>query len=383
MVTATAFVFFLSIIVICYVYLGYPMVIWVLARVRNRSVKKGDIEPNVSILISAHNEEESIQATIENKLALDYPRKRLEIIVVSDGSTDRTEEIVERYAVSGVKLIRQNPRAGKTSALNLAVPEAKGDILVFSDANSIWADDALRQMVRNFADPAVGYVTGRMIYTSADGNAIGDGCTAYMRYENFLRFLETRAGSVVGVDGGIDGIRKNIYVPMRPDQLPDFVLPLAVLSQGKRVVYEPAAVLREQALQGAEDEYRMRVRVTLRSFWAICDMRHLLSLRKHKLPALQLWSHKVLRYMCFVFLIGAYLSNLLLWAEAGLYSTVFIIQNAFYGMAGAFPLMARMRFRPKLFALSYYFVLINAASAHAFFKFLRREKLVVWQPRKG
>ena len=142
-------------------------------------------------------------------------------------------------SANGVHLIRQEPRAGKTLALNLAVGRAKGEIIVFSDANSSYSPDALRCLVENFNDPEVGYVTGKMIYTNPDGSPVGDGCTAYMKYENFLRTLETRIGSMVGVDGGIDAVRKSLYRPMNPDQLPDFVLPLRVVEQGFRVVYEP------------------------------------------------------------------------------------------------------------------------------------------------
>ena len=225
-------------------------------------------------------------------------------------------------------MIRQEPRAGKTAAINKAVAEANGEILVFSDANSLYSDDALCRIVRNFADPEVGYVTGKMIYTNPNGEAIGDGCTTYMRYENFLRAAETRTGSIVGVDGGIDAVRKNLYRTMAPDQLPDFILPLSVVDQGFRVVYEPHAILKEPALQDAADEYRMRVRVALRSFWALNDKRHMLSFKRLKLYAWQLWSHKVLRYLCFIFMIIALISNLLLLPSGNFYRLTFVFNQA-------------------------------------------------------
>ena len=249
----------------------------VLSVLRNRKIKKENVEPAVTILIAAYNEEDAISPTIANKLALDYPREKIEILVISDGSTDNTDEAVKQFQTDGVCLLRQDPRAGKTAALNLAVEHAKGEILVFSDANSIYAPDALRKLVGAFADEQVGYVTGKMIYTNPDGTTVGDGCTAYMKYENALRGVESKVGSVVGVDGGIDAVRKSLYRPMRPDQLPDFVLPLMVIEQGYRVVYEPNAILRESSLQDVSDEYRMRVRVALRAFWALRDMRHLLT----------------------------------------------------------------------------------------------------------
>jgi cellulose synthase/poly-beta-1,6-N-acetylglucosamine synthase-like glycosyltransferase len=375
--------FFTALLGIAYVYFGYPLVLVVLSTLRPRPVQKRAMVPFVTILIAAYNEAECIAETIKNKLALDYPRDKLEIIVVSDGSTDGTDEVVRRYEPSSVRLIRQEPRAGKTSALNQAAGRAAGEILVFSDANSSYAPDALRHLVENFNDMEVGYVTGKMIYTNPDGSPIGDGCTTYMRYENLLRSVETRIGSVVGVDGGIDAVRKSLYRPMNPDQLPDFVLPLRVVEQGRRVAYEPQAILKEQALNQAEDEYRMRVRVSLRALWALWDMRHLLTFSPSALFAFQLWSHKVLRYLCFVFLITAYLTNLTLWGHSWFYKLIFLAQTAAFLTALASPLMERSRVRFKLIHLTRYFLLLNVASAHAFLKFLRGQKQVMWQPRKG
>lgn len=368
---------------IFYIYLGYPVLAFLAAIFRNKKVKKASYEPNVSILIAAHNEQDSIETTLKNKLALNYPKEKLEIIVISDGCTDKTEDIVKQYGEQGVTLLSQQPRAGKTSALNMAVPKAKGEILIFSDANSLYDSNALRTLTQNFNDPTVGYVTGKMIYTNLDGTTIGDGCTTYMKYENFLRRIETRLGSIVGVDGGIDGIRKKLYQPMNPDQLPDFVLPLKVVEQGYRVVYEPEAILKEPSLKAPKDEYRMRVRVSLRALWALSDMRQLLSFKRFKLFAWQLWSHKVLRYLCFIFLIGVYLTNWALWPENGLYKLFFVLQNMAYLGAVLSPLLEKKGHRQKLLYLLNYFVLLNLASAHAFFKFLLRQKQVVWTPRKG
>jgi len=368
---------------IFYIYLGYPIVISLISIIKNKKVRKGPYEPHITILIAAYNEEDSIEAILKNKLDLDYPKEKLEIIVISDGSTDKTDDIVKRYKEKGVKLLRQEPRAGKTSALNMAVPEAKGEIIVFSDANSLYASDALTKLVQNFFDKSVGYVTGKMIYTNKHGIIIGDGCSTYMKYENFLRRIETKLGSIVGVDGGIDAIIKKLYQPMNPEQLPDFVLPLKVVEQGYRVVYEPFAILKEPSLKKPEDEYKMRVRVSLRAIWALYDMRHLLTFTRSKLFAWQLWSHKVLRYLCFIFLIGVYLTNWALWSDNGFYKFSFVLQNVAYLGAALSPVLEKKGHRPKLLYLLNYFVLLNLASAHAFFKFLLRQKQVVWTPRKG
>lgn len=370
-----------SLIALFYVYLGYPTVLLILAQLMPAPVHKGKYTPTITILIAAYNEAKCIGKTIENKLALDYPGDRTEIIIISDASDDGTDDIVRRYAPRGVKLIRQEPRAGKTSALNLAIPRARGEIIVFSDANSLYDSDAIRKLLSNFKDASVGYVTGKMIYANPDGSVTGDGCTAYMRYENRLRSLETAIGSIVGVDGGIDAVRKALYRPMKADQLPDFVLPLDVVAQGYRVVYEPGAILRETALAESSDEYRMRVRVSLRAFWALKDMRHLLSFRRNALYAWQLWSHKVMRYLSFVFLAGAYIGNALLITKEFYYAVLFAMQSLGYVAGLASPLVSNRGFR--LARLIHYFVLINVAALHAFLKFVSGQKQVVWTPRKG
>lgn len=377
-------VFYSSVFFIVYVYIGYPLLVMLLGRLRHRDVRKKDYEPTLTIVIAAYNEEECIASTLQNKLNLDYPAEKIEIIVVSDSSTDKTEKIVGNFAQYGVKLMTQGPRAGKTSALNLAIPLARGEIIVFSDANSMYAEDALRKIVRNFADPDVGYVTGKMIYTNPDGTPIGDGCSAYMKYENLLREYETRVGSVVGVDGGIDAMRKNIHSRLNPDQLPDFVQPLKVVAQGYRVVYEPEALLKEASLKHASDEYRMRVRVSLRALWALFDMRRLLlAAPKDIFFAWQLWSHKVLRYLCFIFLAAAYMANAYLLQQGGIYLVLFWCQNVAWAGACLSPFLQKVGLRVKLLYLLYYFALINIAAGHASIKFLMGKKQVIWNPRKG
>ena len=365
---------------ILYVYAGYPILAGMFALILNKRVVKGDYAPKVSILIAAYNEEQFIEATFLNKLRLEYPRDRLEIIVISDGSTDKTDEIVRNYEKEGVRLFRQEPRSGKTSALNFGVTLAEGELIVFSDANSIYDARALAELVSNFHDETVGYVTGKMIYVNDEGSAIGDGCSAYMRYENFLRSIEARLGSIVGVDGGIDAIRKRLYKPMMPDQLPDFVLPLLVVEQGYRVVYEPMALLMESTLTSPQDEFKMRVRVSLRALWALVDMRHILGFKHSVIFSWQLWSHKTLRYLCFMFLIVSYISNMLLWKTHAFYQVSFIVQNAFYLGALLAPLIGKNQ---RLLHLLHYFILLNYASLIAFLKFLAGQKQTLWTPRKG
>jgi cellulose synthase/poly-beta-1,6-N-acetylglucosamine synthase-like glycosyltransferase len=376
-------VFIFSFFALFYIYFGYPFIALLFSVIKPKRINKGHFEPHVTILIAAYNEEKHIELTLKNKLSLSYPKEKLEIIVISDGSTDRTDSIVKTFETAGVALIRQEPRSGKTAALNLGVMKVKGDILVFSDANSIYEPDALKHLLQNFKDPQVGYVTGKMIYVNEDGSTVGDGCSAYMKYENHLRKLETKISSIVGVDGGVDAVRKSLYKTMHPEQLPDFVLPLKVVEQGYRVVYEPMAILRETTLESSKDEYKMRVRVALRALWALRDMKHLLNFKRYGIFSWELFSHKYLRYSAFVFLIGLYIANYSLVIESGQFKAFFILQNAFYAAAIASYFLERFNLRSGILYVPYYFALLNMASAHAFIKYFNGRKQVLWTPRKG
>ncbi|WP_369601982.1 glycosyltransferase family 2 protein [Hahella sp. SMD15-11] len=376
--------FWTSIALVVYIYAGYPLILWIWSLLNPRPVNRKAQTPSVSILISAYNEEANIGQTLKNKLELDYPKDKLEILVVSDCSTDRTNAIVEDMAARSqipIRLVVQQTRQGKTAGLNRLVPMARGDILVFSDANSHYAPDAVRMLVRNFADPCVGYVTGKMIYVQEDGSLIGDGCSTYMRYENHLRQWETDTGSIVGVDGGIDAMRRNLYSPLRPEQLPDFVQPLKVVEQGYRVVYEPEALLEEPALNNHRDEFRMRVRVSLRALWALRDMAHMLNPLSYGLYSFKLWSHKVLRYLAFIPLAGAWLTSILLADHHPQYLAFGLLQTGFYGLA-----LAGIRGygeSNRWVRLAAFFTLVNAACAVAFWRFIQGQKQVIWQPRSG
>jgi cellulose synthase/poly-beta-1,6-N-acetylglucosamine synthase-like glycosyltransferase len=380
--TAAAWAFWASLFVLAYTYLGYPAT---LAALRGRAGPP-TLEPvrcpAVSIVIAAHNEEAEIGDTVRNKLALDYPRDLVQVIVVSDGSTDRTDAIVASLRDDRVLLLRQEPRQGKTAALNRAREAASGEIVVFADANSRYERDALRRLVAVFDDRSVGYATGKLVYVNPGEAPSAASCGLYMRYENWIRRLETRAGSIVGVNGGIDAVRRDLFAPMRPDQLPDFVLPLRVVEQGYRVVFQPAAVSYETALSRSGDEFRMRVRVALRSMWTLWEMRHLLAPR-HGRFAFQLLVHKVLRYLLFVPMAVALLANLLLVAEP-VYAVMAAAQALVY-LGGAVGLCYQRRGSAlaRVLGIPAFFLLTNAAAAVALSKLARGQRQVLWQPRGG
>jgi cellulose synthase/poly-beta-1,6-N-acetylglucosamine synthase-like glycosyltransferase len=282
-----------------------------------------------------------------------------------------------------VTLLRQEPRRGKTAALNMAAAHATGDIFVFADANSIYAPDALQMLTRNFSDPSAGYVTGRLVYGVTQGSSISLGCRAYMHYEDLLRRSETFLGSIVGVNGGIDAVRRGLFVAMNDDQLPDFVLPLQVVKRGYRVVYEPDALLSEDSLTTSRAEYRMRVRVSLRAWWTLVEMSALFNPFKYGLYSLQLFSHKALRYLAFVALPVVYICSLALASGGIVYATAFVAGSMFVAAAGLGCVLDYIGRSNRVTSLPYYFILINVAAGHALLQFLRGRRQAVWTPRLG
>jgi cellulose synthase/poly-beta-1,6-N-acetylglucosamine synthase-like glycosyltransferase len=375
-----------SLIILTYIYVGYPLLLNILPKNKTENTPL-DYYPSITVVIPAFNEEDVIAETIQNKLDQDYPADKINIIVVSDESEDATDEIVTTFLeeYKNIQLIRQVPRKGKTSGLNLAYQviknELKSELIVFSDANSIYDLNALTEIAQTFTDTEVGYVTGKMVYVNSDDSMIGDGCSAYMKYENYMRSLESDIGSVVGVDGGVDAIRTELYTELRADQLPDFVQPLKVVEQRKRVVYQPLAILKEESLTDDGAEFRMRVRVSLRALWALFDMRMLLNPFKFGLFSLQLFSHKVLRYLAFIPLTIAFLSNIALLGQHAIFNLALFAQLAFY--LSAWLGHKNTEQSNKWIGLAHYFCLINFAAAIASYKFIKGEKIVIWKPRQG
>jgi cellulose synthase/poly-beta-1,6-N-acetylglucosamine synthase-like glycosyltransferase len=362
-----------------YIYVGYPLSLMLLPAAPLRRLPPLT-PPRVTVVIAAFNEAQQITATVRNKLEQSYPSELLNVIVVSDGSVDGTDAVVEDIRSPRVTLLRQEPRQGKTMALNRAVAEIQTDIVVFSDANSIYSLDAIEKLVAPFEDPSVGYVTGQLQYLDPGETAVGGGSGLYMRYESALRRLESRVGSVVGVNGGVDAVRQTLYDPMRADHLPDFILPLRVVSKGRRVVFCEGAVSREHALGRQEDEYRMRVRVSLRALHTLHEMRHLFSPR-YGWFALELLIHKLLRYLVVFPLAGAFVANIFLVRHPE-YAAMLVAQALCYTFA-VIGWLGGGRIRWKPIFVPFYFCLINVAAAAALLRFLRGERTILWMPRKG
>ena len=378
--------FIISMVLILYIYIGYPLLLQLLPKKKRKLNFDASFTPSISILIAAFNEEDCIEETLLNKLQLDYPADKLEILVISDASTDNTNKLVETIALSSsipIRLYQQQSRQGKTAGLNRLVKQAKGDILVFSDANSLYDKYAIKQLIQQFQYEDVGYISGQLIYTHSDGTVIGNGCSKYMQYENWLRQQETNISSIIGVDGGIDAMRKSLYTSLNADQLPDFVQPLKVIEQGYSVCYEPSALLYEKSLKRPEKEFKMRVRVCLRALWALFDMRHLLNPLRYGLFSIQLLSHKLLRYLAFIPQFVVFISNITLINQGLFFQIIFVLQIIFYANVylGFF-----YRNRPEsigILSMPYYLFILNISAAVAFYKFIHNEKIIIWAPREG
>jgi len=377
------FVFWVSVFLIVYPYAVYPLLVLGLGRLKPRPVRTRSSMPMVTVVIPAYNEANCIAATVQNKLDQEYPKDKLQVIVVSDGSTDGTDDIVLEFNDSAVQLLRRNGREGKAAALNEAVRYAAGEVVVFSDANSIFAPDAIRYMAENLADSEVGYVTGHLIFLSDGPGLIDSGVGAYQRYENWLRLGETRLGSIIGTNGGVGAIRRDLYADTPKALITDFVLPLTVIAGGHRVVFDPRVKSHETANAELGSEFRMRVRVGLRSLQGLAYMRRLLNPLRYPLASFCIFSHKVLRYLGFIFMILALVSNIGL-AETGLLYQVLLGLHltayalALLGLSSGPPGWLR-----RITAAPSYLLMSSAAFAMAVFKFLRGDTMATWRPRAG
>src|SRR2546428_4077997 len=254
-------IFWGAAVLVVYVYAGYPCLIFLLAHLRPRPVAKAPVLPIVSFIIAAYNEERVIAAKLENTFALDYPPERLEVMVVSDGSTDATEEIVRTRFAGRVKLLAL-PRQGKTLAQNQAVAVARGEVVVFSDATTVYQPASLRALVANFADPEVGCVTGTTIYGTERAAAVGEGRAAYWNYERFVRSQESRFCSVLGASGCVYAVRRRLYTPLTGDVISDVAQAIASVAQGYRAVVEDEATVYEPSESyGIGEEILWRARI--------------------------------------------------------------------------------------------------------------------------
>ena len=362
-----------SVSAIAWTHAAYPLAAAAVARLRPKRVRKGDQAPTVSVIVAAHDEENVIERRLRNLLELDYPADRVEIVVASDESGDRTDEIVRSIAEHEprVRLLRF-PRAGKFPAQQRAVRETDAEILAFSDANALWAPDALSKLVRNFADPEVAYVCGRLSLVEPDGtNREG----AYWRYELWLRERESALGSVTGGNGAICAVRRSEYAIERLGN--DLGFPFLMVQRGRRAVYEPQAIAYEKPSRHLEDEYRRKVRMFEHCWKAVLEGGMLRGL--DPVYFVQIFSHRVLRYGSGVLHLALLGSSAALAGRRPVYGGALAGQLALLGLAAA----GRLKLRVPGAALAYYYVLVTSATVVALARYLRSGVPVMWEKAEG
>lgn len=374
-------VLFLSAFFVVYAYALYGLLIWVASRLWGTQAKAPASDdnalPDLTLLIVAHNEERMLAARLENALALDYPCDKLQILVASDGSRDRTAEIARSFADRGVRLLDYQPNRGKSATLNAAWKELTTDLVLLSDANTFTQPDAPRRLARWFALTDVGAVCGRLLLVDpASGNNV-DGL--YWKYETFLKKCEARLGALLGANGAIYAIRREAFVEIPSETIvDDFVIPLlAKLKTGCRLVYDSEAVAHEETPPSIGDEFRRRVRIGAGGFQSLGVLWPLLHPR-HGWLAFSMWSHKVLRWLCPFFLLAAFVANLFL-LDRSAYQASMIVQLAFYGLAwlgGSVPARGKAG---KLVRLTTMFGSMNAALLVGFFRFVSGRQRGAWQ----
>lgn len=371
--------FWLTFFLCCATYVGYPLAILFWGFVRPFQVRKENKIQRVTVIISAFNEERHIIEKIKNTLALDYPREAMEIIVGSDGSSDKTVELAREFEKDGVKILAFTTNRGKTSVQNDAVAASSGSILVFTDAASFLGADALSNIVHNFADERVGCVAGRLRFVGTDQNLTTNSQGLYWRYEVKVREMESALGRVIGVDGPLYAIRRENYVFLGPEIISDLVSPLLVLAHGKQVVLEPNAVVDEDPTEHPGQEFKTRRRITLRALTGIATHNALINPLRQPGVAVQLFFHKLLRWFVGPFCVVNWLCAVML-AQSTFYGTVSLAYGFLLILAAMGLVADRMGVRARALTVPYYFVLVNAAATMGIIDFLKGRSAVSWNP---
>jgi cellulose synthase/poly-beta-1,6-N-acetylglucosamine synthase-like glycosyltransferase len=376
-------IFWFSLGICFHVYIGYPLIMVVLAKVFSNPVKRGPDLPTVTLLIAAYNEERAIREKIENSLALDYPEDKLEIVVVADGSIDGTVSVVSEYDDRKVTLHYDPKRRGKALAVARTVPLTQGEIIVFSDANNLYRPDVIQKIVANFADKSVGAVTGQK-YLSDSGSALGKSENLYWKYESLIRKAESQVHSTPGAIGEIFALRRELFrSPEFPVINEDFFGALQIIRQGYRVIYDPEAISEEQPSSNARVEFIRRSRIGAGSIQA------LLGLSKWLRGAplfiyFQVISHRLMRPLVPFFMVLALVTNVWLVSEeplreGSLFDVIFMLQLLFYGFAIIGACLTPFKIKVKVFYLPYYFCVSNVAYMSSVIQLLSGKQFVLWE----
>lgn len=383
MILAATIVFWLCFAVCLYIYFGYPAMLWVISRFRHKPVREADVTPRATFVIAAYNEEGVIGKKIENVLSLDYPEDKVEILVVSNGCTDRTCEIVRGYTDPRVRLIELK-EPGKMEAVNEGVRQATGEVIVFSDADFFLEPHTLRLMARKFADPEVGGVSGaRKPGITRKGDATGEGEGMYVRWDKLQKILESRIGSVFAADGLLYAIRKELYVPLTdPSRGDDMTISSQIPLQGYRLIFEPNATAWENATIHAKQEFRRKVRIANRCTRALLGNGK--RLFTSGFYAVEVLSHKVVRHMIPFFLIPMLIASIILAPHSAFYAVMLAGQLLVYVLAifGALLRDTKAGYW-KPFSVPYYFCFVNAAAFVGLCKLIAGGGVSSWSTRAG
>jgi hypothetical protein len=377
MTQALEILFWVGGFIAVYSYLLYPLLLLVLRRRDSGARDPGAAQPSITVIITARNEQARIAEKLENTLALDYPPQLLNVLVASDASSDSTDEIVGRFADRRVQLVRAAERKGKEDAQWLAIQAATGSVLVFTDAATRLQPDALQLFAGNFADPNIGAVSSEDEIIAASGELRGEG--AYVRYEMALRRLESRVAGLVGLSGSCFGVRKIVCARWRTDTPSDITTALLCAQTGLRAVSDGRIKGTYQDLKDESREFERKKRTIIRGMTAVWELRESLDPLRYGLFAIQVWSHKIFRWLVPVGLLLAFACSALLAQQSSLYRGLLLLQVAGYAAAviAWFSVGAR-RLMPLRIAL--YFVLANTATAAALWDFLRGVRIVTWNP---
>ena len=367
-----------------YVYIGYPLLLVILSRViKLKLVNRKDITPKVSLIVSCYNEVDVIDEKVDNCLIIDYPEELIEFIFISDGSTDGTDEHIHKFKNDRLKLVRQEGRLGKTSGLNLGVPIAKGDIIVFSDANAMYDKQAIRKLVRNFADEKIGYVVGAALYLDSNETSSAKSEDIYWQYEIFVKKIESSLHSVVGGDGAIYAIRSHLYEQLKNEDINDFVNPLQIIAKGYRGVFEEEAVCFEKTTGDFEKESKRKKRIVNRSFTALIRNKKVLNPLKYGIFSLEIISHKLLRWLIPFFIIVASMGILILSQAHILFFQICLL----LGIVGIWFIILGSWLKhynkcPGVVLYPYYFYLVNKSAFFGVIESMRRRVQVTWSTHR-
>jgi cellulose synthase/poly-beta-1,6-N-acetylglucosamine synthase-like glycosyltransferase len=379
-----AVAFWAALATIGYSYVGYPILVLLRAWLRPRPHLSAPIKPRVSVVIAARDEASVLGRKLESLLACDYPADRIQVIVASDGSTDATVTVAGRYSTRGVRVLDLSGD-GKARALNAAVRECDGEILVFTDANSDLAPNAIKNLMRPFADPDVGGVAGNQVYRRpGESTSSGAGERAYWDVDRWVKLAESRAGSAISATGALYAIRRELFLPIPDGVTDDFITSVRVVAQGRRLVFEPTAIAYEDVAVSSGLEYSRKVRVMTRGLHGVVLMRELLDPRRHGFYSVQLMSHKVLRRLTAVPLLILLITAPFAWRRRPVYRIASLGQGMFYlfGVLGI--LFEKRRIgRLSIFALPAFFCMVNAASLVAVRNILGGRRVDRWIPARG